>query len=532
MFRSIRWRLIITYIMLTLLAVSLVGVLTLTLFERSVRQQEQTFLRANAEAVARQAELLLLPVFQRAQVEQLARTSAFLGDVQVRIFDPRGRLLADSGDPLAMGELAWVVQDGVVQDERFPGVFFAVPIASIDAVEQNGNQSQVEYYVVRKTTPYGGTRLSFEARYADSGEELAESEPTVEIAEAVRSKERMTVPMEAGGQTLGYVELSNGRSFGADSLNSIRRAFLIAAAGVSLLAVVLGLGVGQSLSAPVRQLTEVAGIMSAGDLSVRAEETRKDEIGALSRQFNQMATQLEASFADLEAERDALRRFIADASHELRTPITALRNFNELLQGAAKDDPVAQEEFLQESQTQLERLTWITENLLDLSRFDAGLMVLEKENVNMATFVSAVSTPFQQIALDQGVGLVIQPIAPNLAVLADEARLNIALSNLIDNALKFTDMGGEVRVGADKTDDRVLLWVQDSGRGIGEDDLPHIFKRFYRAGDGEIAGTGLGLAITHSIIHAHGGRLRVQSRLGVGSRFEVEISAFSPSNLS
>ncbi|MER3514529.1 MAG: two-component sensor histidine kinase, partial [Chloroflexota bacterium] len=111
---------------------------------------------------------------------------------------------------------------------------------------------------------------------------------------------------------------------------------------------------------------------ASGDLSTRAPVHGEDEIGQLARQFNQMAAHLEASFAQLSAERDALRRFIADASHELRTPITALQNFLDLVQGPAAEDPAARSEFLAESQKQVSRLEWITQNLLDLSRLEAG----------------------------------------------------------------------------------------------------------------------------------------------------------------
>src|SRR5690606_28737522 len=142
-------------------------------------------------------------------------------------------------------------------------------------------------------------------------------------------------------------------------------------------AAVVGWAVSRGLTAPIQQLAHTAGRMQAGDLTARAPVHSQDELGALARQFNRMADQLQSSFGALQQERETLRRFVADASHELRTPMTALRTFTELLQGNAGNDAASRAEFLQESQAQLARLEWITRNLLDLSRLDAGVADLE-----------------------------------------------------------------------------------------------------------------------------------------------------------
>jgi signal transduction histidine kinase len=243
-----------------------------------------------------------------------------------------------------------------------------------------------------------------------------------------------------------------------------------------------------------------------------------------------MAARLEASFAELASERDALRRFIADASHELRNPITALRSFNELLQGAAAQDKAARQEFLAESQRQVDRLEWVTHHLLDLSRLDAGLVPLDLADHSVSDLIGAVLPAFRTLARDKEIAISFIEPDPAPLVRCDRARVELALSNLLDNAVKFTPAGGSIQVGASVQGVRVHLWVQDDGPGISDEDLPHIFDRFYRgrgAGDGgpDPAGSGLGLSIAQSIAQAHGGRVFVETVPGAGSRFGLELPA-------
>jgi signal transduction histidine kinase len=271
---------------------------------------------------------------------------------------------------------------------------------------------------------------------------------------------------------------------------------------------------------------EIASQMSSGDLSVRAPSFGKDEIGQLARRFNQMAQRLEESFNALASESNTLRRFITDASHELRTPITALKNFNELLMGKAAGDPQAQEEFLIQSQNQIERLEWITQNLLNLSRLEAGLTPLKLEKVEVKEILESVASTFQVQAEKKEIQILMEPDQPTFDVWADPSLLEIALNNLLENALKYTQQGGKIKLGANETEGKAKFYIQDTGIGIDQEDLPHVFEPFYRGKSDSIEGSGLGLAMVESAIKAHGGSVHVESELRMGSTFTIEL----PSN--
>ncbi|MFZ1752365.1 MAG: HAMP domain-containing sensor histidine kinase, partial [Caldilineaceae bacterium] len=277
--------------------------------------------------------------------------------------------------------------------------------------------------------------------------------------------------------------------------------------------------------------------MGGGDLTARAPVQSSDELGQVAASFNRMADGLQASFVELKAERDNLRRFVADASHELRTPITALKSFNELLVGPAAHDPAAQAEFLAESGAQVARLEWITANLLNLSRLDGHLVELDLRPHNLGDLLDEAAASFRALAVDRSIELTVRPPRAALSLTCDRARLLLALSNLLDNGLKYCAEGDRVEIGAEASsgasnrarEGAIRLWVADTGPGIDPAQQPHIFERFYRGRtqteDGaEIPGSGLGLSIVASIVQAHGWDIRVESGVGEGTKFVIDTA--------
>lgn len=526
MFRSVRWRLIGSYVLLTVLSVALVGVVALTLVERYIEQGERAALQATAEAIAVQAEPLLNPLRLR-ELRELAQTAAFLGNEEVRIFDARRNLLVMATPNSITDTYVWLSAPVAltVNGETVGAFLLSLPALQpfVEGVLPAGDSRllpmppETVVTVVRRIEEAWGTRLVFEVgTLGELGRSLANVVPSSTSNETSRT---VMVPVGASERPLGYVELRRISDLGTEALPTTRHALLLAGVAAAVLAALVGLVVVRGLTAPLAGLAAAAGRMGQGDLTARAPVAGGAELEQLARQFNHMAAQLESSFAHLARERDTLRRFIADASHELRTPITALKNFIELLQGPAAADAAAREEFLRESQAQIARLEWITTNLLDLSRAEAGLVELDRRPVPVADLLESAVAPFRTRALDKDIALEVKAPAA-LVVVGDRTRLELALGNLIDNALRATPAGGRITIRAEADGTEVRLVVEDTGHGVAPEDQPHIFERFYRGPNG---GTGLGLAIVRSIAQAHGGRAWLDATGPKGSRFVIGI---------
>ncbi len=558
MYHSIRWRLILSYSALTLLTIVLIGLVAVSLVSRYMASRENETLTVNAEAVARMAGPLLLPPSPPARLQQLAITSSFLTNTDLQILDLGKQVLADSqlepaGLDSARATLSLMqemprgdldsLQTGlvgpfiIVSGRGHPRGMFALNV-------ERGDLRNVitAFSVERRPGPWGGQLIIEESTIAAAGESAPVAPPAGQpdrglsqrlwlmlfgdahhSAESGPAGPAVTVPARHNEQVVGYVKMTNRFPFSAEPLQAIRRSLLAAGLGAVLVAVLLGYLMSRTLTAPLMTLQGAAQRMEEGDLAVRAPESG-GEIGDLSRRFNLMAARLQATFADLAAERDALRRFIADASHELRTPLTALRQFVEILQGQAGAEADTRADFLAESQRQLDRLQWITGHLLDLSRLDGGVASLDIARHDAADLLESVLAPFRPLAEEKEIELRLDVAGALDAIYCDRASLEMALANLLDNALKYTPAGGTVEMAAREEGGRTVLAVSDSGPGIDPADRDSVFERFYRGqGSGPQPGAGLGLAIVKSAAEAHGGSVRLEDE--AGARFVIEIPA-------
>jgi signal transduction histidine kinase len=337
----------------------------------------------------------------------------------------------------------------------------------------------------------------------------------------------------AGGLFQAYaveVTLSNPYTFRATALANVTGLLAAIALFALGLSVVVSAAMARRFTTPLRRLTEASRGLAEGDLSRRVPPSQvragSSELAELAVQFNAMADRLEESVEIIRRDRDRSRDFLADVSHELRTPLAALRTFNELLREGADADPDARAEFIESSGQQIERLDWLAQNLLELSKLDSGLVLLDLRPDDLRAAVESAVEQSASAARKRGIALDLQLPGSPVRIRHDPQRIGQVVANLVANAVKFTGRGGSVTVDVRTTPDGAEIDVVDTGVGIDADELPHIFERFYRgsrANEARGSGSGLGLAIARSIVEMHGGSIAVESRVGAGSRFSVVL---------
>jgi two-component system, OmpR family, phosphate regulon sensor histidine kinase PhoR len=232
-------------------------------------------------------------------------------------------------------------------------------------------------------------------------------------------------------------------------------------------------------------------------------------------------------FQDMTRQRmtETIRRdFISNVSHELRTPLAALKALTETLQGGALEDPPAAHRFLEQMETEVDSLSLMVTELLELSRIESGRVPLNLSPARPVDIVTPACDRLRLQAERAKLALTIECPADLPAVLADAARVQQVVVNLLHNAIKFTPAGGQVVVSTARQDQAILFMVRDTGIGISAEDLPRIFERFYKADRSRAtSGTGLGLAIARHLVEAHGGKIWAESEVGEGSTFYFTI---------
>lgn len=290
-----------------------------------------------------------------------------------------------------------------------------------------------------------------------------------------------------------------------------------------VIAALIALWLTRYISHPVRELERGMASVANGVFTYKLplSPSRRDEFGRLATSFEEMSQQL--------TELDKLKaEFVSVASHELKTPINVIQGYLQLLEegvyGSLNDK---QRGVLQTLRGQIEGLGRLVKQLLDVSRFEAGGGKLDVRRLSLGQFLDELERAFQVLALQREIRFVVRR-GEGLPeeVMWDADRMNEVLGNLLSNAFKFTPRSGTVSLGIDSVDDAVQIEVRDSGAGIPQEQLPHIFEKFYQADNQRSAsaqGSGLGLAIAKSIVEAHGGTITCDSTPGVGTTFTIAL---------
>ena len=554
--KSIRWQLPLSYGAIALFTTVALGLILLVALRGYYHQQERAYLKSNAQAIsATLAPLLEADPPVEALKSQLS-SFAFLSQTQVRLLNRDQEVLVDTGIPQNQQELLALSMDIEVEVEADEARQTVTQTMRVGEQESQ----YTPFIVIRKTAlenlnpvdTLPGTQVEIDlARQApdelDQGlvvkeaiaiktnditelEEIIRQE--IELGElpglissisaggtpygfgfdanragsSRRSDQRISYPVyNARGLLLGTIELSNGPAYGDQVLRSVAWGWGMAGGLAIVLAAAVGWRISRRINRPLLQLIEATSRMAEGNLTMRAEETTNpDEFRTLATSFNQMARQMEETIV-------ALRHFVADAAHELHTPLTALRTNLEL---ASEENQGHCSNFVERAHSQAQRLERLTNNLLTLSRLETEMTQVKFTTVDLTRLLQE-SSEYYASQADQA-GIVCTFDLPNEAVTirGNEDQLRQVVDNLMENAIKFTPEGGSVRVRLRRSVDRqsAELSIKNNGIGIPLEDQPHLFNRFHRGRNATpYPGSGLGLAIVNAIVDKHGGQIEVKN---------------------
>ena len=325
--------------------------------------------------------------------------------------------------------------------------------------------------------------------------------------------------LDSSGQTIAWVQAAQSLGPVNEALEGLRVQMFLGIPFVLLFAGFGGYFLANRALQPIQQITETAQEITAQDLSRRlAYRGANDEIGSLARTFDQMLERLQSSF-----ERE--RRFTGDAAHELRTPLTVLKGQIEVTLNRRRSS-AAYEKILQELSAQVERLIRLSNGLLFLSRSDQQQLSFEPADFYLREWLEILVEQLEPLADEKGL-TIITKIPGDLTVYGDSDHLIRLFLNILENALKYTLVGGEITITALKASGEIQVIIHNTGPGISPDHLPHLFERFYRVDadrSSQTGGSGLGLAIAREIVRLHRGDIDVQSKPGQG----VTVTAHLP----
>ena len=467
MFRSLSARLVATYLLILILAVSGQSMMLVQLLGRDYIEQRKQDLVADTQVLAS-----LTPTYL-----QEGRESEYF-----KLLSPYSK---------KNDAVVWYVnQFGVILQ-----ITSNETASDFSQAQDQLSSQEIQSYLSRVL---GGTPMVYEHGFSSR------------FAQAMLS---VGHPVTLEGQVVGAVFIHTGMSFLSQITRNLQKVALFVSCFTMAIGKQLIYWTSSTLTRPIKRMNRAARNIAKGSYGDKIPVRGRDEIAQLTESFNLMSQNLERN--------DKLRSgFVANVSHELRSPLTSMQGFAQgMLDGTIPEEERGK--YLHIIVDESRRLNKLIHELLDLSMLDAGSFPLHKTDFDVNELIRRIIIRYIDKLEDNGIELDLDFRQEYCYVTADADRIQQVLVNLIDNAIRYTPEGGTLRIWTHTSEDRVHVSIADSGSGISPDDLPYIFERFYKAdhAHSDKSGTGLGLSIVKSIIDQHGQDIHVQSQLGKGTAF-------------
>ena len=341
--------------------------------------------------------------------------------------------------------------------------------------------------------------------------------PMMYLARAIR---------DGNGRAIGVIRVSLGVDKIQQQLQRLGLTMGAIAAVGAMLALALGWRLTRKIALPIGEMVEVAEAMRSGHYERRVTTRTSDELGRLGDTLNRLGAELAARMSELHRLETVRRDFVANVSHEIKTPLTSIKGYIETLQTGAIDDPDRRERFLEKIDRNASRLTALVQDLLSLAKIEATEGTFMPTPCEWGPVIASVIARNEDSIVQKNLRIkTAMPESP-VIVIGDKEAMTQILDNLLTNAIKYTPEGGWISVQLAARGGFGVVEVEDTGIGIPSEHLDRIFERFYRvdkARSRDLGGTGLGLSIVKHLVSALGGDVGVESRVGAGSRFTVRL---------
>lgn len=528
--RSLKRKLILSYMGVTFIALIIMGFVFLGFIQRYARQQEESVVETSALQVGNELLRFISDNPSLRELDNFSRSVEALKGLKIELMTMDGQSL-----------YALYEQDDTVSINPSAGGLNAL----VQRFEQYfSNMGQ-------------GTKAGMNNMIPRVLQQGSSRQGTLNV-NIKNNGSSITFPLFINGEAVeGILQLDHQDSLRQQIIRPAMVAYGAASLAALMIAALLGWFMGRRVAGPLVSLSTTVQDMGKGNLSIRIsgnEVQRKDEIGVLATRFNEMASELEYTFTNLESERDAMRNFLLDASHELRTPLTALIAYLELMD----NDKYYQDEtgesalmklrlYLEKSVQQAGRMKTIVTDLLELARIEHGNSNTDYTDFPLESVIDEAVQLVEESANEGMVPTIRIEDAQDLLKLSFHGNKSLLMGvfrNVMENSIKFSSGSGDgpdnlvhgnkeaiIIYDISKTETDVRIAITDNGSGIPEDDIGRVFDRFYRSPVQSAEGNGLGLAIVKSVVSAHGGTVRIQNRTdgrtGVVLEIALPLSLFS-----